>query len=183
MSLKDFKTTFLEGCDPMKKIINIERLNNIDGQKFGWNKKLKTGMEDVFDDIGFSWKGHQLYTMWVCYYKEKHDGRDKKIYVHSLELAKQLAIKYSANSIVLTEKGFSLRWGYEVIRNPSDNISKKTCGATGMGVWLNNTINVDPIKQFQIIGVKVSPKLIKKLEKVKTNELIEEDIEGEIILL
>ena len=84
-----------------------------------------------------------------------------------------------------------MRWGYEVIRNNSDKgkygngkrtKGKELCGATGMGVWINKTINVESIKQLKISGVNVSCKLIEHLEKVKTNESVEE-IEGEIILL
>jgi len=86
-----------------------------------------------------------------------------------------MALKYGANSIVMTERGFSLRWGCVAQRTNSHRgkyffgdekpiKSKLLCGATGMGVWIVNHINLDKMKKHCEDGATISEALIKHVE-------------------
>ena len=167
--MKDaFEDEFLEAIDPHEFIVEKNPLiKQPKGKTYGWSKRLADEKEDIFDDIGFEWVGHQKYTMWNCRFdKENEDGFGRKtIYFHDLEMAKQMAVKYNANSITLTESGFSLRWGTRQINNPTHDRKKGGCGATGMGVWINKTINLDIIKTHRHNGAKVSDSLINAMIK------------------
>ena len=168
----EFYEEFIEECDPNELIINIDGIIDIIGQKWAWNNRLAEGKENIFNDIGFNWVGHQKFSGWDCRYNKinEKDFNRKTIYYMDLTMAKAMAIKYSANSIVMTERGFSLRWGCIANRNPSERgnfgcgkyeKSKALCGATGMGLWINNNINLDKMKQHAEDGAVISPALIK----------------------
>lgn len=156
----DFQDEFLEPIDPNEIIIekNPEVAKQNKGKCYGWNLRMDDDKTDCFDDIGFEWVGHQKYTMWDCRFNtENQDGLGRKtIYFHDLSMAKQMAIKYNANSITLTESGFSLRWGTRPINNPTHDPKKAGCGATGMGVWINKTINMDIISEHAENGAKLT---------------------------
>jgi len=174
---EEFNATFLEACDPYEEIKNINGIKNIKGQRFGWNTRLAEGKEDIFNDIGFSWAGHQRFAGWDCRYNSENekDFNRKTIYYMDIVMAKTMAVKYVANSIVLTERGFSLRWGCVPQRTNSHKgkyfdapekpiKSKLLCGATGMGVWIVNHINLSEMKKHAENGATISEALIKHVE-------------------
>ena len=171
----EFWSRFIQSCEPDELIKNINGIKDIKGQKWAWDNRLAEGEENIFNDIGFSWAGHQKYAMWDCRYNEinEKDFNRKTIYYMDVDMAKTMALKYGANSIVMTERGFSLRWGCEPIRNPSEKgkfgdgkivKGREFCGATGMGVWIINNINLDLMKQHSDDGARVSEALIKHAE-------------------
>lgn len=159
---EDFLEIFLEDVNPTDEVVEKnKKIKQPQNKKYHHNKKLAEGQEDCFTDIGFEWAGHQKYSMWDCRFNEiNEDGFGRKtIYFHDLDMAKEMAIKYGANTITLTEQGFSLRWGTKVINNPSHDPKKKKCGATGMGVWVNEKIDIGKMKKHAEDGAKVSDAL------------------------
>lgn len=159
----DFGADFLEACGAEDLIVekNPDVAKQKVGRKFGWVLRLEDGKENCFDDIGFEWVGHQKYSMWDCRFnQDNQDGLGRKtIYFADLNMAKAMALKYSANSITLTESGFSLRWGTRAINNPVHDKKKAGCGATGMGVWINRQINMDIISAHGANGAKLTDAL------------------------
>ena len=159
----DFGAEFLEAIGAEDLIVekNPDVAKQKVGRTYGWCERLTDGKENCFDDIGFEWVGHQKYSMWDCRFnQDNQDGLGRKtIYFTDLNMAKAMALKYSANSITLTESGFSLRWGTRAINNPVHDRKKAGCGATGMGVWINRQINMDIISAHGANGAKLTDAL------------------------
>ena len=188
LEIKDnYEEEYMTACEPSDEIINIEGVENIKGQCYNYVWKLPEGKETIFNDIGFEWMGHQRFAGWDCRYSHENinDFNRKTIYFRDLEMAKTMAIKYSANSIVMTMRGFSLRWGCVPIRTNSHHgkygngkfiKSKEWSGATGMGVWINKQINIDVLKQHQEDGAVITQALINHLEGMCGLSMGEKDL-------
>ena len=125
--IADFKDKFVETSHIGKLMIETkEGVTQKAGAKWEYKNKLKNKFEDAFKDIGYVWCGHQKFV---------ENCVKKYQYYTDIVDARKNALKFGACGIVMTMKGFSLRYG-TALKNTNQ------CGS-GMGVWMTVKINID----------------------------------------
>ena len=138
-----FQTKFIE-LSPKGKLINKAILGNSqppDKRTWIYKNKLKDNRLNIFKDAGFDWAGHQKYVE-NCVHHNLYDSRGKKQkcqYYFTIKEAIKNAKFYGASAIVMTEIGFSLRYGTDI--KTTDNIGH----GRGMGVWISKYIDINQI--------------------------------------
>jgi len=110
---------------------------------------LRENKKNIFSEYGFDWCGHQKYTEFVVHLKDgstaTKKGRKLAVF-QTVEDAMDAAKVYGANSVVLQDDGFSLRWGCRVHKNPQEKTDEdKDFKYTGMGCWVARRINANQI--------------------------------------
>ena len=149
--LTNFEEEFLMECEIGSDMLedNAIVIAKTAGRKFNVDKKLKDTKKDIFKDFGYEWCGHQKYTEFVVHLKDASNntkkGRKLAVFM-TVDDAMEAAELYGANSIVLQDNGFSLRWGCRIAKNPQEKYEgQHPVKYTGMGVWVKKHINAEKI--------------------------------------